>query len=79
MYFLSFQSPTNIFIVNLAISDVLMCLFAVPFTPLHSFMGEWVFGEFLCKLFPTSQVINYQLQHAIYKCMKYYYCPLPDV
>ncbi len=50
------QNPTNVFIVNLAVSDILMCLFAVPFTPLHSFMDEWIFGEALCKLFPTSQV-----------------------
>ena len=50
------QTPTNIFIVNMAFSDVLMCLFAVPFTPLHSFMKEWYFGDMLCKLFPTSQV-----------------------
>ena len=50
------QTPTNIFIVNMALSDVLMCLFAVPFTPLHSFMDSWVFGAVLCKLFPTSQV-----------------------
>ena len=54
----SLQSPTNIFIVNMALSDVLMCLFAVPFTPLHAFLDGWVFGEALCKLFPTSQVIK---------------------
>ena len=52
----SMQTPTNIFIVNMAVSDVLMCLFAVPFTPLHTFIDEWYFGDMLCKLFPTSQV-----------------------
>ena len=55
----SFQSPTNIFIVNLALGDVLMCLFAVPFTPLHSFMDKWVFGDVLCKIFPSSQASLY--------------------
>ncbi len=50
------QTPTNVFIVNLALSDVLMCLFAVPLTPLHAFMDEWIFGEIICKLFPTTQV-----------------------
>ncbi len=50
------QTPTNVFIVNLAASDVLMCLFAVPLTPIHAFMDDWIFGEILCKLFPTTQV-----------------------
>jgi len=36
------RTVTNLFILNLAISDVLMCLFAVPFTPLQSFIGRWV-------------------------------------
>ncbi len=52
----SMRTTTNVYIVNLALSDVLMCLFAVPFTPIHSFMDEWIFGDVLCKLFPTSQV-----------------------
>ncbi|QQP51792.1 Neuropeptide receptor A10, partial [Caligus rogercresseyi] len=30
---------TNLFILNLAISDIVMCLFAVPFTPLQTFTG----------------------------------------
>ena len=50
------KNVTNLFIVNLAISDVVMCLFAVPFTPLDSFTGQWYFGDILCKLFPFSQV-----------------------
>ncbi len=50
-------SVTNLFILNLAASDVVMCLFAVPFTPLQSFTGRWAFGEVLCKLFPFSQVM----------------------
>lgn len=29
------QTVTNIFIMNLALSDILLCMFAVPFTPLY--------------------------------------------
>ena len=29
---------------------------SVPLTPLSTFMGRWVLGETLCKLFPSSQV-----------------------
>ena len=49
------HTVTNFFILNLAASDILMCLFSVPFTPLQSFTGKWIFGEILCKLFPFSQ------------------------
>jgi hypothetical protein len=31
----SMQSVTNLFIMNLALSDILMCTLAVPFTPIQ--------------------------------------------
>ena len=31
-------------------------LVSVPLTPLSTFMGRWIFGEVLCKIFPWSQV-----------------------
>ena len=31
----SMQTVTNVFIMNLALSDILLCMFAVPFTPLY--------------------------------------------
>ena len=34
------QNVTNLFILNLAFSDVVMSLFAVPFTPLQTFTGK---------------------------------------
>ena len=52
------KTVTNLFILNLAFSDVVMCLFAVPFTPLASFTGRWMFGEVLCILFPFSQGVS---------------------
>ena len=48
------QTITNIFITNLAVSDILMCLLAVPFTPLGYFLRSWVFGEALCHIVPMS-------------------------
>ena len=50
----SMQSVTNVFITNLAVSDILMCLLCVPFTPIPFFMANWVFGKFLCHLVPFS-------------------------
>jgi hypothetical protein len=37
----SMQSVTNLFIMNLALSDILMCLLAVPFTPIAFFQETW--------------------------------------
>ncbi|KAL7295724.1 hypothetical protein TKK_0011069 [Trichogramma kaykai] len=49
------QTVTNLFIANLALSDILLCTMAVPFTPLYTFSGRWVFGEFLCHCLPFAQ------------------------
>ncbi|CAL4066284.1 unnamed protein product, partial [Meganyctiphanes norvegica] len=49
------QTVTNYFITNLAVADILLCAVAVPFTPLYTFMGEWLFGQVLCQLLPMTQ------------------------
>ncbi|XP_012537355.1 prolactin-releasing peptide receptor [Monomorium pharaonis] len=52
------HTVTNLFIANLALSDMLLCLLAVPFTPLYTFLGGWVFGKTLCHLVPYSQAVS---------------------
>lgn len=54
----SMHTVTNIFIANLALSDILLCTFAVPFTPLYLFLKEWVFGALLCHLVPYAQGVS---------------------
>ncbi|XP_056636478.1 neuropeptide Y receptor type 2-like [Diorhabda sublineata] len=49
------QTVTNLFITNLALSDILLCVLAVPFTPLYTFLGEWVFGRLICHLVSYTQ------------------------
>lgn len=44
------QTVTNFFITNLAVADVLLCLFCVTLTPTYTFVGKWMFGKFLCHL-----------------------------
>ncbi|UYV73472.1 PRLHR [Cordylochernes scorpioides] len=52
------HTVTNFFITNLALSDILLCMFAVPFTPLYTFIQEWIFGNLLCKLVPYAQGVS---------------------
>lgn len=52
------HTVTNFFITNLALSDVLLCVLAVPFTPLYTFLGQWVFGNTLCHLVPYAQGVS---------------------
>lgn len=49
------QTVTNLFITNLALSDILLCVLAVPFTPLYTFLGRWVFGSVICHLVSYAQ------------------------
>lgn len=49
------QTVTNMFITNLALSDILLCVLAVPFTPLYTFLGRWIFGRFLCHMVSYAQ------------------------
>ena len=60
------QTVTNCFIANLALSDILLCVLAVPFTPLYFFLKEWIFGKILCHLVAYSQVIAFALGLFLY-------------
>ncbi|KAL3275961.1 hypothetical protein HHI36_020693 [Cryptolaemus montrouzieri] len=52
------QTVTNLFITNLALSDILLCVFAVPFTPIYTFLGKWIFGSLICHLLTYVQSIS---------------------
>ena len=51
---------TRLYLINMALSDIIMCLTALPITPFYTFSGYWMFGETLCKLLPTFQVTKIQ-------------------
>ena len=52
------QTVTNLFITNLALSDILLCVLAVPFTPLYTFINKWIFGRIICHLVPYAQATS---------------------
>ncbi|XP_062983482.1 neuropeptide Y receptor type 4-2-like [Elgaria multicarinata webbii] len=41
---------TNIFITNLIASDLIMCIFCLPFTIVTILFNYWVFGEAMCRM-----------------------------
>lgn len=44
------QTVTNIFIANLAMSDIGMCLFNLPFQLHYQLTNQWIFGPVLCQI-----------------------------
>ncbi|CAN9499869.1 unnamed protein product [Ophioblennius macclurei] len=49
---------TSIFICNLSFSDILVCVFCLPFTVTYTLMDHWVFGSLLCRLVPFIQCVS---------------------
>lgn len=52
------RSVTNYFLVNLAIADILVCLFCVPINLAASLMSGWIFGSLMCKMVPFLQGLS---------------------
>lgn len=44
------QTVTNIFVINLALSDLALCVFSLPVQLHYQLTDRWVFGEVLCRL-----------------------------
>ncbi|XP_053360248.1 neuropeptide Y receptor Y8b [Clarias gariepinus] len=52
------RNVTNIFIVNLSFSDILMCLICLPSTIIYTLMDRWILGVGLCKLTSFAQCLS---------------------
>jgi hypothetical protein len=58
------HTVTNVFITNLALSDILLCVLSVPFTPLYLLTYKaWVFGSLLCHLVPYAQGLCLRIEY----------------
>ena len=44
------RTPTNLYIIALAVSDLLSAVFVMPLSEIILFTGKWSFGEFTCQL-----------------------------
>ncbi len=48
------QNPTNIFIANLALADIFVCVFDLPLNAHYQITGSWAFGAALCHVIPAA-------------------------
>ncbi|XP_063706409.1 neuropeptide SIFamide receptor-like [Culicoides brevitarsis] len=49
------RTVTNVYLLNLAISDLLLGVFCMPFTLVGQILRNFVFGKIMCKLIPYFQ------------------------
>lgn len=52
------RTPRNLYIINLTVSDLSMCLVCMPITLVGLLYKNWGMGELLCKLVPVLQSAN---------------------
>ena len=43
------RTTTNCYVVNLAITDMALIVFVIPFTMMFYVFPDWIFGNFMCK------------------------------
>ncbi|VDK50271.1 unnamed protein product [Anisakis simplex] len=48
------RSARNIFLLNLILTDILLCVTAIPVTPWYALAKDWQFGALMCRLMPLS-------------------------
>ncbi|RWR99690.1 gastrin/cholecystokinin type B receptor-like protein [Dinothrombium tinctorium] len=49
------RSVTNAFLINLAVSDLLLGVFCMPFSLIGLLMKQFIFGSIMCRLVPYFQ------------------------
>src|SRR6218665_973419 len=51
------RTPSNLLIVSLAVSDLLVALLDMPFATAYEVMGRWVFGQTVCDIWTSLDVL----------------------
>ncbi|XP_037794940.1 neuropeptide F receptor-like [Penaeus monodon] len=58
------RTPRNLYIINLTVSDLSMCLVCMPFTLVGLIYKNWNMGSVICKLVPVLQGTNIMVSPA---------------
>lgn len=59
------RTITNVFLLNLAVSDLFLGVFCMPFTLVGMLLRDFIFGEIMCKLLPYLQ--------GVFNCFFFYF------
>ncbi|XP_043275778.1 neuropeptide Y receptor type 2 isoform X2 [Venturia canescens] len=60
------RDPTYAFLINIAISDLIKCVFVLPLTLAVLLIDNWIFGQFLCYFLPILQDIPIHVSMMTY-------------
>ncbi|XP_037071530.1 cholecystokinin receptor-like [Pollicipes pollicipes] len=52
------RTVTNVYLLNLSISDLLLGVLCVPFTLVGTLLKNFIFGGFMCKILPYLQAVS---------------------
>ncbi|EDV99815.1 cholecystokinin receptor type A [Drosophila grimshawi] len=69
------RTITNVFLLNLAISDILLGVLCMPVTLVGTLLRHFIFGEFLCKLLQFAQAASVAVSSwtlVAISCERYY-------
>uniref|UniRef100_A0A0K0F6H5 G_PROTEIN_RECEP_F1_2 domain-containing protein n=1 Tax=Strongyloides venezuelensis TaxID=75913 RepID=A0A0K0F6H5_STRVS len=52
------RTSTNFYLLNLALSDLLLSVICMPVTVIQTIYRSWLFGDILCKIFSYTQPVS---------------------
>uniref|UniRef100_A0A8D0KNG6 C-C motif chemokine receptor 6 n=1 Tax=Salvator merianae TaxID=96440 RepID=A0A8D0KNG6_SALMN len=62
------ESMTDMYLCNMAIVDILFVL-TLPFWAVYYALDEWIFGDFVCKLFKGIYAVNFNCGMLLLTCI----------
>lgn len=72
------RTVTNVFLLNLSVSDLLLAIFCMPFTLTGHLLQNWIFGSVMCTLILYFQgkldmIVNWMFFRLYFKNVSQFY------
>lgn len=61
------------FLVNLAVADLVMAVFCMPFTFTYTMLHDWIFGDVMCPLVLFCQMVSWILEFVLSLFIFYFF------